>query len=230
MAMPCVGRRPEGLASERATGVSPLGDYYASTAHLEGAAVLAFELMERELQRFGAPRELQERAKRARADEERHHRQMAFMARREGATVPAVQAVQAAMASARSLLAAALENAVEGCVREAWGALAARYQAAMAADPETRRLWSGIASDEAEHAELSLDLHDWYMQQLGPEDRERVEVALQLARLELRSELAFGAPHPIVAHRVGVPIPARALALFGELERRVLQTDVEGAA
>jgi hypothetical protein len=224
MALPCVGRRPFGLLSEKGASASPLGDYYASIAHLEGAAILAFDLMAMELKRFGAPPELQLRAKQARADEERHYRQMAAFARREGATVSSVRAVAP---SERSLLAAALENAVEGCVREAWGALSARYQAATAADPDARLVWRDVATDESEHAELSLALHDWFMRQLAVEDRKLVEAAMQRARLELRSELAFGtAPHADVARKAGVPQPARAAALFAELERQVLASVV----
>jgi hypothetical protein len=226
--MPCVGRRPFGLSSEPAPSLSPLGDYYANVASLEGAAVLAFEVMARELERFGAPHELRLRAQRARADEERHHRLMAAFARREGGVVPGVRAVEA---GERSLLAAALENAVEGCVREAWGALSAHYQAAVAADPEARQLWHDIASDESEHAELSLALHDWFMLQLTIEEQRQVETAMQRARLELRVELASGpAPHALVAHRAGVPRPDHAATLFSELEHQVLGTALLRAA
>lgn len=228
MATPCVGRRPSGLSPERARSASPLGDYYASIAHLEGAAVLAFDVMERELARFGAPKALRLRAQRARADEERHHRQMAALAQRAGATVSGVTAVAN---GERSLFAAALENAVEGCVREAWGALSAHYQAATAADPEARVLWRQVALDESEHAELSLALHEWFMRQLTVAERQAVEQAMQRACVDLRCELAFGAaPHPVVAREAGVPEPARAAALFAELERQVLQSVVDCAA
>jgi hypothetical protein len=49
--------------------------------------VLAFDVMERELKRFGAPRGLQWRTQRARADEERHYNRMTAKARRDGTTV-----------------------------------------------------------------------------------------------------------------------------------------------
>jgi len=225
---PCVGRRPVGLSSAQIASTTPLGDYYASIAHLEGAAVLAFETMGRELKRFGAPPELQLRAQRARADEERHYALMAAIARREGATVPCVHAVRR---DDRSLLEAALENAIEGCVREAWGALSAHYQATTAADAEARQLWQGIARDESEHAELSLALHHWFMLQLAAAERELVEGAMRQARLDLRSELRLGpAPHPAVARHAGAPEPACAAALFAELERHVLETVVRLAA
>jgi hypothetical protein len=226
--MPCVGRRPVGLSSEPLGRLSPLGDYYASVAHLEGAAVLAFDVLARELKGFGAPHELQLRAQRAREDEERHHRLMAAFAWREGGVVPCVRAVPQ---GERSLLAAALENAVEGCVREVWGALSAHYQAAMAAAPEARQLWRAIASDESEHAELSLALHDWFMLQLTLEEQKLVETAMQRARLELRAELTSGpAPHALVAHQAGVPQPAHAAALFAELEQQVLSSLMTRAA
>jgi hypothetical protein len=212
--------------SVSSTNGTPLGDYYASIAHLEGAAVLAFAVMDRELKRFGAPPELRLRAQRARADEERHYTQMAEMARREGSTVPCVRSIPA---GERSLLAAALENAIVGCVREAWGALSAHYQAAAAA--EARQLWHDIARDESEHAELSLDLHDWFMLQLTTHEQKLVDAGMRRARDELRAELLLGnAPHPAVAHNAGVPEPARAAALFGELDRQVLETVVSRAA
>jgi hypothetical protein len=190
--------------------------------------VLAFDAMERELKRFGAPPELRLRARRARADEERHYTQMAAMARREGSSIPCVRAMPA---DERSLLAAALENAIEGCVREAWGALSAHYQAATAAETDARQLWHDIARDESDHAELSLALHDWFMLQLTTYEQTLVEAAMQRARDELRAELLFAsAPHPDVTHQAGVPAPARAAVLFGELERQVLETVFSRAA
>lgn len=230
MAMPCVGRRPVGLVDfpRASANATPLGDYYASVAHLEGAAVLAFDNMERELKRFGAPLQLQLRARRARADEKRHYNQMAAHARREGAAVPCVEAPHA---GERSLLAAALENAIEGCVRETWGALSAHYQASAAFEPEARQLWRDIACEESEHAELSLALHDWLMPQLSIDDQEIVEAAIRRARLQLHTELELGsAPHPSVVKYAGVPEPIRAAALFSELERQVLETMVRRAA
>jgi hypothetical protein len=227
MAMPCVGRRPVGLLRAPRTNATPLGDYYASVAHLECAAVLAFDVMEQELERFGAPEQLRLRARRARADEVRHYQRMAALARNEGATVTPARA---AASSDRSLLEAALENATEGCVREAWGALSAHYQAATAVAPEARQLWRDIAVDETEHAELSLALHDWFMLQLSPPERELVEAATRRARDDLRSELtSASAPHPTVTYYAGTPAPEHAVALFGELERRVLDDSYRAA-
>jgi hypothetical protein len=218
--VPCVGRRPDGLREARASRSHSVGEYYASIAHLEAAAVLAFDIIERDLARFDAPHDLRVRVQRARADEVRHASRMAEFARRWDTPIPRAEAISA---TDRTLLAAALENAVEGCVREAWGALSAHYQAGMAREPDAARLWREIAADETEHAELSFALHEWYMSQLAADERDLVEAALQRARLELRAELAFApAPDAAVLHHAGVPDPACAVALFRELETLVL--------
>jgi len=219
-AMPCVGRRPDGLLEARSTRVNPLGDYYASVAHLEQAAVMAFEVIERELTRFGAPQEQRDRARRARADEIRHARQMAQLAQRWEAQVPCADRVAS---SERTLLDAALENAVEGCVREAWGALCAHYQAATTCDLEAQRVWCEIAADESEHAELSFALHEWYLRQLTSDERAQVQAAMERTRLQLRVELAEAAPpHAAVVHGAGVPDPVCSIALFNQLEVQLL--------
>jgi len=219
-AMPCVGRRPDGLLEAQLRPANPLGDYYASIAHLEQAAVAAFDVIERELARFDAPQDLRDRARRARADEVRHASRMAQFAERLGAQVPDTHV---ALSNERSLLAAALENAVEGCVREAWGALSAHYQSVTTQDPEAQRAWREIAVDETEHAELSFALHEWYLQQLTSEERAQVTAALERARLQLRVELAVAAPpHAAVVYGAGVPDPICAVALFNELETQIL--------
>lgn len=142
------------------------------------------------------------------------------LARRWDAPVPDAAA---APSSERSLLSAAIENAVEGCVREAWGALSAHYQAATAHDPAAQRVWREIAADESEHAELSLALHEWYLSQLASDERAQVDAALERARLQLRAELAAATPpHVALVHDAGAPEPARAVALFSQLEALVL--------
>lgn len=120
------------------------------------------------------PVKVPEAARRARADEVRHASRMAQRAQRWEGQIPCVHA---AASSERSLLAAALENAAEGCVREAWGALSAHYPSATTRDPEAQRMWREIAVDESEHAELSFALHEWYLRQLTSEECAQVEAA-----------------------------------------------------
>ncbi|MCY1008004.1 hypothetical protein OV079_21085 [Nannocystis pusilla] len=73
----------------------------------------------------------------------------------------------------RSLEALARENAVEGCVRETFGALVARYQASVAADEPLRRLFAAIAEDELDHAALAWDVATWLNGQLDEAARAR---------------------------------------------------------
>ncbi len=66
----------------------------------------------------------------------------------------------------RSLEALAVENAVEGCVRETMGALFAMHQAASAADPHVRATMVSIAPDETRHAALGWAVAEWALDSL----------------------------------------------------------------
>ncbi|HEU4535075.1 MAG TPA: hypothetical protein VFS00_13200, partial [Polyangiaceae bacterium] len=120
----CAGRRPAGLAEPAAWSGGALGRYLARQAYLEAASVEAFERLALELASFGAPPELVALARRAGADEVRHHALIVALGRRFAPDF-ACPAPEAAPARARSRFEFALENAVEGCVRETWGALVA---------------------------------------------------------------------------------------------------------
>jgi hypothetical protein len=176
-----VGRVPAGLqpADARSTsGGGGLGAYFARAAHLERASVHAFERMARELRAMRAPRRLVALARRS-ADEERSHgRRTARLARRFGATP---SRVRLRPVGARSVEMFATENAVEGCVREALGALVAAHQAVAATDPRIRRTISAIAGEEARHAALSFDVLAWTTRRLDADARARVARRMTLA-------------------------------------------------
>ena len=55
----------------------------------------------------------------------------------------------------------ALENAVEGCVREGYAAIVAALQARRAPAPAFRTTMAAIADDEAAHAQLAWDVDAW---------------------------------------------------------------------
>ena len=78
-------------------------------------------------------------------DEVRHVRVTASLARRYSGTVttPNIDAPQR-----RSLAEMALENAVDGCVRETFGTLVAHHQALMARDEGIVQVMPEIAEDE----------------------------------------------------------------------------------
>jgi hypothetical protein len=213
MVQACVGRRPPGLALSAPGGDSTIGRYYARIAELEAAAVIAFELLLIQLADAGAPLSLLRRVEDAQRDEERHARVMTALAGRHGAvvTTPRVPPRRTP-----TLLEMALENMAEGCVRETWGALTARYQSQTAETFADRQVWSDIADDEARHAELSWDLHAWLVGQFSPEEQREVEAAQRRAWDELVLELD-AEPDQDVRRLAGVPSRSTALELARDL-------------
>jgi hypothetical protein len=160
------------LPDEKCGQPSLAAAYLANAARLEGAAVFAFRAVERELIAHGAPAHLVLRARSAQRDEERHHAAMSGLAQRYGAQVGAVAVEDAAV---RSLVEVALENAVEGCVRETYGAAVAAFQGECAGDRAVRRAMRSIARDEAEHGALGWAIDRWAFGRLRPGERARVE-------------------------------------------------------
>jgi len=210
----CVGRKPEGLCSRSSASGRALGDYFARAAHLEAASVIAFEVLADELAAHGAPSRLIALARRFAGDEARHTAQVTALAQRFGGTVLAPIVVQQPV---RTLEAIALENAVEGCVRETYGALFGAYQGEVASDPRVAACMREIAGDEAQHASLSHTLHAWLMPRLSPHAQARVLAAQREDLLALRGEAtrtSDAALHDVA----GVPRPAAALRLLDSLE------------
>ncbi len=147
---------------------SRLGDHFASMAHLESAAVPAFFELASEMTLHGAPPVMSRAARHSARQEIVHARLVGRLARRFGGEVPVVQRGETAP---RSLFDMAKDNAFEGCVREAYGALLAAHQATHARDPDVRSVFARIAKDEAEHALLSLALHDWARSRVSDAER-----------------------------------------------------------
>jgi hypothetical protein len=112
----------------------------------------------------------------------------------------------------RSLAELALENAVEGCTREAFGAVVAGHQAGAAATPEMRAALATIADEEMGHAELSWAIHEWALTRLD----ETEAAAIEAARLAAVASVAAGdyATEPAeVRAAVGLPDAATGRAL-----------------
>jgi hypothetical protein len=210
------GRKPAGLLSDgRDAHRSRFGDYLARMAHLEAASVIAFERMARELEALGAPRRLIDAALAARADEVRHAEIIGRLAlgHRGELVDPEVAPMEP-----RTLEEVALENAVEGCVRETYGALVGGYQAAHALNRSLRSAMVRIAQDEARHAALSHQVHRWIMPKLSAAARERVRHAQQRAVFELAAEVA-ARPDIEVASLAGLPGPELGRMLLAELSK-----------
>jgi rubrerythrin len=211
------GRRPAGLVPQADAGARSVGEVLARAAYLEAAAVDAFRDLAGQLEAHGAPAALVKRLRRAAREEVRHARDVGALARARGG-VPAPVAVEET--GPRSVLALALENAREGCVRETWGAACAVVQSERAEDPAVRALMQTIARDELGHAALSWDMGAWLATRLSEEERALVKEERARAVAELEDELAGALPEPW-ARALGVPSRAEARVIFASMRGAV---------
>jgi hypothetical protein len=203
------GRRPQGAVFARAEG-GPLATLFGGMAALEAASVPAFRRLSRELSDLGAPRRLVRAARRSARDEVAHARTTKHLARRFGSkaasfVVPA--------RSERSIVELALENAVEGCVRETFGALVATYQASHARDAEIRCAMQRIARDETRHAALAQSVDRFLQRRLTVSERSAIRAAKRTALAQLAREVATPADGEII-DRAGIPSPPTARRLL----------------
>jgi hypothetical protein len=221
----CVGRRPQGLvklgcAQPSGPAVAAdaekiaVGRFFSDVAQLEESAVAAFHVIEQELEAHEAPQGLRRAARRAASDEVRHAAITGRLARRYGVE-PEHPTIEGR--AIRSLFDFAIENVIEGCVRETYGAACARYQALRSADGEVRAALRGVANDEARHAELSWRIHGWACSKLGADERGRLKGAARAAIAELRDEVGRD-PGAAVRRFAGMPSPPHALALLDALD------------
>jgi hypothetical protein len=185
----------------------------AAAARLEGAAVFAFRTVERELIAYGAPESLIARARSAQRDETRHHAAMSGLAARFGAHLSPIEVEDAGV---RPLVEVALENAVEGCVRETWGAAVAVFQGECAEDRAVRRAMRSIAIDEGEHASLGWAIDAWASARLDAGEWARVEAARQQA-LDVLIAQARKPVAPELSTTLGLPDPAASARLLTAL-------------
>ena len=194
-----------------------VGYHFARCAELEALSVYAFERLARELRALGAPEGFSERAEQAAMEEVRHASAMANLAARFGATPPALQMGALPL---RPLFEMALDNAVEGVVRETFSAALALHQSVHAEDPEVRAAHVAIAEEERTHAALALELDAWFATRLDDQQRARIEAAKAGAIDALRDELD-AAPSSVHRADAGLPPATQALAildgLFGAL-------------
>jgi hypothetical protein len=207
-----VGRVPAGLSPRamRATG-NLIGDYLASACFLEAAAVHAFRALGRDLAAHGAPPSLVHAAREAERDEVRHTRMVRRAARRfdREPERPRVDPPEG-----QSLAEIAMENAVEGCVRETFGALVASFQAARAGDPEIKRLMRSIAADETRHAALSWTIARWAAPKLDDDARARIAAKQREALDALARECDLPVPDAL-RDTLGLPSGSEQRALLG---------------
>jgi hypothetical protein len=230
-----VGRRPAGLRAPGRSDLSrrdwspshrsALADFFVRTAYLEAASVAAFHQLHTQLATLNAPPQLRRAALRAAADEARHAHATTLLARAFGGSVEQPRTARAPEVTLEEL---ALENAVEGCVRETFGALVALHQAAKAAAPRVARVMRRIADDEVRHAELALAIHRWAVPRIDEAARRRIRLAQERALRELLA--AAGAFDASVVREAGVPAPNAERGLIRELGRAILGVGASGAS
>jgi hypothetical protein len=182
----CLGRRTTGIDDPVRRSDATLGDIFAGRAYLEEVSVHAFARLERELAAHGAPAALLSEARRARRDEVRHTAMTARLARRFGGIPRSPQAP--GPTPARPLREIALENAVEGCVRETYGAVIGLIEARRSSDAGVRRAMERIGADECRHAELAWAVARWILPRLEETDRQAVQEATRAAVDALAAE------------------------------------------
>jgi hypothetical protein len=208
------GRRTRGARAARISAGDPVRAFFARMAAEEAASIDAFRRLRRELAHHGAPAELVADAARSERDERRHARVVGRLA---GAPAHA----RGASFRARSLEAMAIENEIEGCVRETYGALLAKWQAVNARDAGTRAALARIAADEARHAGLAWAVSAWAREKLGARANARLDRARRRAARALARELDRDAPLAVV-REAGVPTATQAAALLDALSRALV--------
>jgi hypothetical protein len=208
------GRRAHGLvAMASEAGGSVIGRFFARAAALEAACVPAFAALACELRALGAPEALQHKVRRAIDDEFEHCARMTALAERFGAKArtPVVRDMPL-----RDRFALALDNTVEGCVRESFGALLATYQTAHAQDAEMAEVFSRIGQDETRHASLAWQLQTWLEVELSGAQRAFVRAAQRRAIAALEREFAIE-PERALRELAGLPDRHAALSLHAAL-------------
>jgi hypothetical protein len=183
-------------------------------AEEETASIHAFDVLARDLARLEAPAELVSAAQSARADEVHHARAMARLARRHGARPSRPRAGR--LEHRKSIESLALENAVEGCARETYGALLATWQSLRATDPTMRALFARIATDETRHAALAWAIAAWAEARLDARGRARVLRARREALRELSQQIGTAVPREM-SDVAGFPQPPDGRALLAAL-------------
>lgn len=194
-----IGRLAEGIDTHAAG--AGLGRAFADMAAHEAAAVLAFEQLAVELGRHALPDGLRRGAMRAAREERRHTRLVGALSRRHGGRF-AISGQRPD--EVRSLEAIALDNAVEGCARETFGAMVGLYQSLHARDRSVRAVMASVAEDEMGHGSWSWALHEELSRRLSVSARRKIRSARDCA-LQTLTEGVLARHSPEARIQLGLP-------------------------
>ncbi len=190
-----------------------VGSWLAEAAHAESGSWMALRAVGRELRAHDAPRELVSTARAVSAAALNNAAMLETLALRWGVRPRQPKVVSIAVRPLESL---AVENAMEGCVRETWAALEARYQSLAARDPVIRRTMERVACDGVRHAEFSWAVDAWARRRLEREARKRVERSRLDAAQDLLGALCIERQRDLCVE-AGLPTVATARGLAGAL-------------
>lgn len=200
--------KPVPVASGSSTGSRWLG----RAAYVEAASAWSFSRLAVSLSHHRAPPKLIQEAQRAARDERRHARLTGEAAHRFGGTPPPFAASSPRCLELDML---ALENAVDGCLVETWGAHQCAWQAQASREPNLRRMFASIAEDERRHAAFAQDLQSWLDGRLTSKSKRLVRELQHEAFVALRSGLDVPQPKSLLP--LGLPDRKEAKALFGQV-------------
>ncbi len=164
----------EGDGQAGSRGPFLLGRYFARLAQLETASAESLTALHEELAARGAPRRLLLSVSRAARDEIGHARLCSMLARHHGEGPLAVAPLTV---RARCLRDIAIDNAIEGGVRQRYGALLVATGERHGGDALVRTAMKAIATDEVRHADLLFSVSAWASDQLDPITRQQVLAA-----------------------------------------------------
>lgn len=213
-----IGRLAEGVATH-AEGAG-LGRHFADMAAHEAAAVVAFEQLAIETSRHGLPGSLSRGALNAAQEERRHVGLVGALARQHGGRFGISRPLQTEV---RSLEALALDNAVEGCTRETFGAMVGLYQSRHATDPQVRAVMASVAEDELGHSAWSWAMADELGRRLPRASRRCLQDARDAA-LETLTEGVLADLAPTQRLALGLPDEARLDSMARALREQLFRS------
>lgn len=210
------GRRVRELVAPKPRLVPVLGVYLANAAFYRATSAIAHERLTRELESFGAPATLLDGCALATLADRAHAAELARLAQDRG--VPA-STPEPIVLPIRSKLDVAIDNAIEGVVRQSFALDFAHHRAQHAGDPEIRAVMSVIADEAESHAELAFDVAVWLCSILDPVETAFVDEAIRHASVTMPREIDVE-PEPILCERAGIPGRLHALGIWQRFAHR----------